>query len=258
MNFRRTVVLLLAAGALATLTFNLGQWQSRRATEKEALETQRQAALDADELQLSSASVPDVQALRFRRVRLTGQFVPDAWVALDNRLINGRPAVSIIQAFRLQPDNDIVMVDRGLLLRDPAQPRVLPAFSEDAQTVTIQGFFLERFPRTAELWGLRVTDASQIHRNGREWSNFNVADFQREFASQLKTSVSGDFVVQQSGADSSGFVRKAPEWTSDVSKHRGYAFQWYSLTIVLLVGVCVLLWRKRRPPAAGASNAGAR
>lgn len=245
MTMRRLAVLLVASLALGTLTFNLGQWQTRRAEEKLALEAQREQALQAEEFVPDSAELPDPAVFRFRRVRLQGQFIEDAWVALDNRLIAGRPAVSIIQAFRVEPGNFVVMVDRGLLPRDPAAPRVLPAFRSTGQTVTIQGFFLERFPRTAELWGLRVADASQVHRNGREWSNFNMADFQREFAEELKSARLGNYVVAQSDGEV-GFVRQMPQWSSDVAKHRGYAFQWYSLTALLAVMVVVLLWRQRR------------
>lgn len=270
MKTSRLAFLFVASLALGTLTFNLGQWQTRRAAEKQSMEDQRQAALTAEELVPTAAVLPTPSDFRFRRVRLTGQFIPDAWVALDNRLVAGRPAVSIVQAFRVEPAGFVVMVDRGLLPRDPVTPRVLPAFRSDAQTVTIQGFFLERFPRTAELWGLRVADASQIHRNGREWSNFHVEDFQREFAGQLQSAVIGNYVVQQApversdakdaaaagvyrptvdaktSADSDGFYRQMPQWSSDVAKHRGYAFQWYSLTVLLAVMVVVLLVRSRR------------
>lgn len=270
MNTSRLAILFVASLALGTLTFNLGQWQTRRAAEKQAMEEQRQAALNAEEFVPGSAVLPDPLEFRFRRVRLQGQFIPDAWVALDNRLVSGRPAVSIVQAFRVEPGNFVVMVDRGLLPRDPAAPRVLPAFRSDAQTVTIQGFFLERFPRTAELWGLRVADASQVHRNGREWSNFNAADFQREFAGELHAAQIGNYVVQQAPdrgvispesemtlnargsaevkADADGFFRLLPQWSSDVAKHRGYAFQWYSLTVLLAVMVVVLVLRQRREP----------
>lgn len=271
MNNTRLASLFVASLALGTLTFNLGQWQTRRAEEKLAMETQREEALRAEEFMPTAAVLPDVAPFKFRRVRLQGQFIPDAWVALDNRLVSGRPAVSIVQAFRVEPGGFVLMVDRGLLPRDPAAPRVLPAFRSDAQTVTIQGFFLERFPRTAELWGLRVADASEVHRNGREWSNFNANDFQREFAAQLGTSAIGNYVVQQMPergigdmqpnlvldgrstvdikADTDGFYRVLPQWSSDVAKHRGYAFQWYSLTVLLAVMVVVLVLRQRKDSA---------
>lgn len=251
MSRLRVTVLLLGAFALGTLTFNLGQWQTRRAEEKQALEIQREAALVADVLTPTSATLPDVSGFRFRRVRLQGAFIPGAWVALDNRLIAGRPAVSVVQAFRVHPAGFVVAVDRGLLPRNPADPRALPAVPEIDQTVTIEGFFLERFARTAELWGLRVADASQIHRNGREWSNFNASDFELEYREQLgrpspDAPVLANYVVQQTGPSSEGFVRNPPQWSSDVSKHRGYAFQWYSLTVVLVIMVGVLVWRERK------------
>lgn len=246
MPSRRTCVMLLCALALGTGTFQLGQWQSRRAVEKQALEDRRAAALSQDVLTLSDGNLPDPESFRFRKVRLQGHFIPGAWVALDNRQINGRPAVSIIQAFKAQPHGFVVAIDRGLLPRDPAAPRQTPVFQEQDADVTIEGFLQVRFARTAELWGIRVADDSRIHRNGREWSNFSTGDFEREFAQPLQEMRLGNYVVVQADADSDGFYRVQPQWTSEVGKHRGYAFQWYSLTALLAVMVAILLWRDRR------------
>jgi cytochrome oxidase assembly protein ShyY1 len=232
--------------AMGTLTFNLGQWQTRRAAEKSALQTQREQALAQAVLRLTSAQLDDPAALRFRRVSLEGQFIDDAWVALDNRQIKGRPAVAIVQAFRVQPGGFVVAVDRGLLARDMSSPRSIPELPRSDQTVRIEGFVLERFARTAELWGLRVADASDVHRNGREWSNFHMTYFATEYAQQLQGADLGNFVVQQLSDSSDGLVRVEPQWSNDVGKHKGYAFQWYSLTALLAVWVGVLLWREMR------------
>jgi len=59
----------------------------------------------------------------------------------------------------------------------------------------------------------------------------------------------GNFVVQQYPGPQDGFVRIEPRWSSDVAKHRGYAFQWYSLTALLAVMSILLFWRARRDPA---------
>jgi cytochrome oxidase assembly protein ShyY1 len=238
---RRLLLLVALTAMLCTLTFSLGQWQTRRALQKSDLETRREEAIKQAPLSLSSASVSDVGASQLRHLLLEGEFIADAWVALDNRQYKGTPAVSLIQAFRVQPGGFVVVVDRGLMLREPSAPRVLPQPPKMSGRVKIEGLLLERFPRSAELWGLRVSDASQIHRNGREWSNFDAKRFGTEYQLEL-----GNFVVQQLSDNGDGLKRVPPQWASEVGKHQGYAFQWYSLTALLIVLsflLCLKEWR---------------
>jgi len=240
----RLLLLIFLTAMMCTLTFNLGQWQTRRAEQKAALETRRQEAVKQAPLSVNAASVANVEQLQFRPLSLEGEFIADAWVALDNRQFKGAPAVSLLQAFRLSPSGAVVVVDRGLLLRNPSAPRVLPTPPEVTGRVKIEGLLLERFPRAAELWGLRVGDASTIHRNGREWSNFDIGLFASEYQLEL-----GNFVVQQLSDSQDNLKRVPPQWSSEVGKHQGYAFQWYSLTLLLMAlsfFLCLKEWRSAR------------
>ena len=238
---RKLLLLVTLTVLMCLLTFNLGQWQTRRAQQKAELESRREEAVKQAPLTLTTSKVPDPQALQFRHVLLEGEFIPDAWVGLDNRQYKGAPALSLLHAFRVEPGGFVVVVDRGLLLRDPSAPRVLPQAPAIAGRVKIEGLMLERFPRAAELWGLTVKDASSIHRNGREWSNFDLNLFAQEYRLEA-----GNFVVQQLSDSGDGLKRVAPQWSSEVGKHQGYAFQWYSLTALLLVlsfFLCLKEWR---------------
>ncbi|MCE2679251.1 MAG: SURF1 family protein [Burkholderiales bacterium] len=246
---RRLLLLISLTAMMCTLTFNLGQWQTRRAEQKTDLENRREAAVQQAPLSLSSPQLEDPQALQFRHVLLEGEFIAHAWVALDNRQHKAAPAVSLIQAFRVQPGGFVVVVDRGLLLRDPASPRALPAIPENLGQVRIEGLILDRFPRSAELWGLKVKDASSIHRNGREWSNFDMNLFASEYSLEV-----GNFVVQQLSDTQDGLKRVPPQWSSEVGKHKGYAFQWYSLTALLLVFSFFLCFKEWQGTVAKSAN----
>jgi surfeit locus 1 family protein len=235
----RALILLFILILASMFTFSLGQWQTRRAQEKEVLEVRRKTAWQAEALTLTTPLSVNVQSIQFRRVQLKGRFLPDAWVFLDNRQYQGRPAVSVIQAFEVHPHGLVIPVDRGLLLRNPSRPRELPVFPEITQTVTIEGLALERFARTAELSGLMLAEPSEVHVQGHLWSNFDAQRFARLYG-QTKT----DFVVMQLSDPGDGLLHQPPQWSSDVGKHRGYAFQWYSLTLVLLGFGAFLLWRE--------------
>ncbi len=237
----RVIVLLLIVLLGAFLTFSLGQWQTRRAHEKQALEAQRQRAQTNEPLMLATSSIADVQSIQFRRVQLTGHFLPDAWIFLDNRQHQGRPAVSVVQAFEVYPHGFVIPIDRGFLLRNPSRPREIPVFPEISQTVTIEGVVLERFARTAELSGYMLAAPSNVHVEGRLWSNFDA-----QYFAKVYKQTEANFVVMQLSDLGDGLLRQEPQWSSEVGKHRGYAFQWYGLTLVLLVLGFLLLWREVR------------
>ena len=242
----RLAVLLVAGGLLAYLTFSLGQWQTRRGDEKAALDAQRQKALEMAAITPATATV-DTQANLYRKVNLQGRYLGERWVLLDNRQWNGRPAVQWISAFEVKPGGYVVAVDRGLILRNPADPRALPTLpigTDDGALVQIEGRLQSHFNRAAELWGLRVAGSDEIHRDGRLWSNYDPAIFAKDMNLPL-----ANYVVQVTAEKGIQYAkgqephRSELKLSSDVDKHRGYAFQWYSLTIVLIVLTLWLGWR---------------
>jgi surfeit locus 1 family protein len=242
-------------------TFQLGQWQTRRGDEKQALEDQRTMA-QAQRPAMQIASSINLTEWAFRRVELKGEFLPDSWVLLDNRQVQGHPAVQLIQAFRVLPDGFLVAVDRGFLLRNPSKPRDLPAGIMElitaSPTPSLVGMVLQQFPRSAELWGLTVGSAERIHQEGRLWSNFDKRQF---FAN--KAEPQANFVVQQLSDEETAdkalgladntlppsafregvLIRVAPHFESQVLKHRGYAVQWYGITAALVLLTAVFVWR---------------
>lgn len=251
----------------AVLTFELGRWQTRRGDEKQALEAQRIKALAQAPIAHIGSSRNLTESV-FRRVYLRGEFLPNLWVLLDNRQVQGRPAVQLIQAFRVLPEGVLVAVDRGFLLRNPSKPRELPEGVMELLAApsppSLVGIVLPHFPRSAELWGLSVHSAEHIHQEDRLWSNFDETLF---FAQQAGPRAK--FVVQQwltnaqmardaglSGAPlplsafkAGVLIQVPPHFNSQVLKHRGYAVQWYGITAALVLLTAVFMWRGLRKPA---------
>jgi cytochrome oxidase assembly protein ShyY1 len=235
------VMALLCFGAwMALLTVQLGFWQTRRAVFKETILRQQQAAASLPAL--TDIGLHLQPSDRFRPVRLTGRFLPDAWIMLDNRQSQGRPAVQVIQGFRAEPDGVTVAVDRGFLLRDPAQPRALPVMPEAwraARPLRLSGRLLDDLPRAAELSGWFFGGRQGVQIDGRLWSNYDA----RRFAVGLPAPVA-DFVIQAtSDGQVVGDAAPAQRLAGDIARHRGYALQWFGLTMVLLVGTGWLVLR---------------
>ncbi len=232
MNLR--TIIALAAGVLGSvLTLALGNWQTHRAEYKLGLQAQWDAALREPPLAVGAANMVDALHLPLR-VRLTGTFRHQFSVWLDNRQMNGRAGFFVITP--LETSSGMVLVNRGWVERDPQDRMRLPGIGAPAGVVTIEGIALAEVPRLLEL-GHAVDSGTWP----RVWQNLDFAAFEK--ASGLGVA---RFVVQQTSQTDDGLARDWPAPDLGVEMHRGYAFQWYSLS-VLIAGLTVFFgWREWR------------
>lgn len=250
---------LIGAG-LVWLTFSLGQWQTGRAQEKQALFDVQARALAASPISPASAQL-DLDNLSYRKIELRGTFDAKALIYIDNRQVNGRPAVQVVQGFQPEGAGFLIPVDRGLLLRDPADPRRAPNMPSGSagggEPVELRGTILPRFAQSAELRGLQLGSADEIYveeSNGFQvWSNFS-AD---KFAERAGQAVSNFVVTLQPVAQTTevqaqaetaqqvdGFYHVAVPLQAQVAKHKGYAFQWFTMSAVLVLLTLFFVYRE--------------
>lgn len=248
--------LLIGAG-LVWLTFSLGQWQTGRAQEKQTLFDAQARALAAEPVSPASARL-DLDNLSYRKIELRGRFEAKALIYIDNRQVNGRPAVQVVQGFRPEGANFLIPVDRGLLLRNPAEPRLAPNMPagamRDGEMFNLQGTILPRFAQSAELRGIALGDAENIvmaQSNGFEvWSNFSVDEFEKRTGEPVSNFVITQQPVAQTAGQQpqarmvGGFYHLAVPLQEQVAKHKGYAFQWFTMSAVLVLLTLFFVYRE--------------
>ena len=98
---------LLIGATLVWLTFSLGQWQTGRAQEKQTLFDAQARALAAEPVSPASAQL-DLDNLSYRKIELKGRFEAKALIYIDNRQVNGRPAVQVVQGFRPEGESFLI------------------------------------------------------------------------------------------------------------------------------------------------------
>jgi cytochrome oxidase assembly protein ShyY1 len=234
MNRRRVIVAVFAGIVGVALTVALGNWQSRRAQYKLALQAQWDAAQRAAPRVVTAATLREVAAGTPVRVRLTGRFDHRHSVWLDNRQSHGRPGFYVITPFAIE--GGTVLVARGWVARDPQDRLRLPAAGEPAGTLTIEGLALHDLPRLLELG-----PPADSERWPRVWQNLDFAAYER--ASGLTVA---RFVVQQTSRTADDLLRDWPPPDLGIDVHRGYALQWYSLA-ALIAGLTLYFgWRGLR------------
>src|SRR5450830_1967904 len=131
------VVMLL----LVALGISLAQWQQRRAEEKLARAAKLETGNLAAPLMLTAAPLPpsEAGAIEFRRVSVTGHFVPAWTVYLDNRPYQGPAGFHVLTPFQIDGSSMHVLVAQGWLPRNNVERTRIPDYATPTGTVTIQG-----------------------------------------------------------------------------------------------------------------------
>jgi cytochrome oxidase assembly protein ShyY1 len=206
------------------LTASLGNWQTRRGDEKAARQARWDAALVAPPTPVAEAGDLARIARRLpQRVQTTGRFVAEATVYV-NRIVDGVPGIQVITPLAIGEGAPWVLVNRGWTPRSPAGRTAPPAAPTPAAPTRIEGIAVERVPRVLELG-----DAER--RLGGVWQNVDFDAYEAASGRAVAR-----FVVQQTSDSGDGLRRNWQRPDAGVDKHRGYAFQWYALS-TLIVGL---------------------
>jgi cytochrome oxidase assembly protein ShyY1 len=215
----RTALAVLLGFALTAVGVTLGQWQTRRGDAKQALQAQRDEAERAPPVELrDAADLQRIAAQLPRRVVLRGSLDASGTVLVDNRFLQGAAGFQVVTPLQLESAGARVLVNRGWIVRDSADPAAVPPLRTPGGTVMIEGLAVERVPRMLELG-----DGPPLRLPGI-WPNLGFEDYERVSGWSVAR-----FVVQQTSESDDGLRRVWPRPASGVEKHRGYALQWYAL-----------------------------
>lgn len=219
--FRFKLVPFAATVLVVALGIQLGNWQQRRAAHKIVLQAKLAQGNASVPLPLDGTPLA-ADAVEFRRVAVTGEFVAGWPVYLDNRPYQNRSGFYLLMPFKIAGSGMHVLVARGWLPRNPAERAKLPAYATPAGTVTLEG--------------VARRDAGHVLQLGQAPALRPQAIVQNADPAQVAAS-SGlalqPFVLEQTApagaGDDAAMVRDWPAPSLGVDKHRGYAFQWYAL-----------------------------
>lgn len=231
-RFRFSWVPFIATALLVAIGIALGNWQTRRALEKEAIEAALQAQATQPVIALSGA-MPDVDALEFRPVRVRGTFVREWPLYLDNRPHERRAGLHMLMPFKITGSDKAVLVARGWLPRDPVDRARLPATPTPQGEVEIEGS-VRSHPARVYQFG-----ASAPLKPGAIVQNVSIGEFGAASGLQLLP-----FIIEQGGKAGDGLVRDWPRPSHGADKHRGYAFQWYGLAAAAFIFYIVTGFRR--------------
>ena len=223
-------IILFGALVTSSLTLSLGFWQLRRAALKEDLQLQMTERQKQPPLQnIDLKTVNSLAQWLHRPIELTGQWVPGSTIYLDNRQMAGRTGFYVVSPFKLEEDGRVMLIQRGWIPRDFMDRTNVPDVATPNGIVTVSGRLAAAPSKVYELGKAepgRIRQNLDVDALAQEWS-VNLIH-----ASVVQTH-------QANGAPDDGLLRQWPQVASDVSKHHGYAFQWFGLSALIL---CLYVW----------------
>jgi surfeit locus 1 family protein len=216
--------------ALIAATLWLGRWQTHRAEDKQARQALFESRLHETPVQLTG-SVPSAEPLLYRRVRASGEWIPEGQIYIDNQVQLGRAGFFVVTPLRLAGSSDALLVNRGWVERSSDYPRA-PAVAVPRGAVDVTGLATLPPRRVLELSGNTVA--------GDVWQNLSI----ERYRDVRRMSVLPVVVLADAAGPGLVAVREQPD--AGVAKHREYALTWFSLAFTTAVLWIVLNLRKRK------------
>lgn len=231
-----TITALLFTGIFCAL----GVWQLHRAEEKAAL----QAEYDRRALQAPvplGATVLAAETLQFYRVEAKGFYESDYPLLLDNRVHHGIAGYHVLTPLRIAGGETRVLVNRGWvpLGADRAQ---VPAIDPPHGEVTVTGVAV--VPRA----GFTLGTPDALRRDHvTTWQQLDLA----RYAAETRFALQPIVILLDPQSPAGGFVRDWARLDTGIAVHEGYAFQWFSLAVTVIV--LLVYWSVRASRRKGKS-----
>ena len=229
-----------AAVFFSLLGVALGFWQLDRAAQKEGLQAAMQtqagkSPLDnAATLALAAQGRMQESGVLYHPVHLTGRWLPDDTVYLDNRQMDAKVGFFVLTPLRLEPQGQVLMVQRGWVPRNFEAREQLPEVQTPAGVVAVDG---DIALAPSKLYAPGAPGQRPIRQN------LDLDQYRVQTGLPLAA-----FTVRESGPPSQGLRRQWPVVNFGIEKHYGYAFQWFALS-ALIAGLYLWFHIFRRPAA---------
>jgi surfeit locus 1 family protein len=231
-SFRFRLIPLLSTLVLCALGIALGQWQTRRAAEKEAI---AYAILQRGQMpELTSADLNRApKDIAFRRMTISGQFIRDWPLYLDNRPLHGVAGFYVLMPFKINGTEQHVMIARGWQPRNPVARTQMPVLKTPEGNIKLEGVVRLSLDKVMQL-GL-----NEPMRSGVILQNLDLADVSKKTGLKMV-----DFVLDQTSDSADGLQRDWPLPSAGADKHKAYAFQWFALSLMAVIFFVVTGFRR--------------
>jgi surfeit locus 1 family protein len=236
-NWWTTLLVIAACGVMV----RLGIWQLDRLEARRSFNARVQAQLDQPTLILNQAALDaDLYEMEYRSVVVVGEYLHAEEIALRNRVWGNYPGVSLVTPLRIAGMEQVVLVERGWIPTEAANPSAWEKYNEPGQ-VEIVGAIRRSSPRG--LLGGRPDPTPEPGEPLKIWTFLDIERISEQVTAPVLS------VYIQQAADPN---KAAPPYPSDPEldlsegSHQGYAGQWFLFATMLGLGYPFFLRRQSK------------
>ncbi len=221
-----------------TIFCSAGFWQLGRAREKQALFTAFEQNTD-DETRHDPIADSEVDQYLYQHFTLTGRYVPERQILLDNMVHNGRPGYQVLTPLRVGATS--VLINRGWVVADRNR-KVIPDVAVTGKIRTVTGR-LYRLPRAGYSLDSRVPQPDSTWPRRLSFPSVKEIDEQIGFPVH-------DYQLLLDPAEIDGYSREWRPAIMSPEKHLAYAIQWFMMagTIVIIYALLTIRAACRKKP----------
>jgi surfeit locus 1 family protein len=230
-TFRPVATAVAAAGIVVMVL--LGNWQTRRAEQKLAVQN-RLDALALGPVQSLPSRMVSAADYVYHRVSVRGEFAPLHTIFVDNRVFRGLPGYHVVTPLRIQGGDTYVLVNRGWVALGSSRAR-LPQVRTPAGELGLEGVAVVPPERVYEL----STEAGA----GPLVQHLVLARIAERTGLKLQP-----IVLQQTSDTADGLERAWERPDLGVNTNRAYALQWYAMGMLIVVFYFTLNLRRQHGP----------
>ncbi len=226
-----TLLALIAVGVMVRLGF----WQLDRLAVRREFNARATAWVDGPELTLQGAALAeDLYNMEYRPVRVRGEYLFEAQVALRNQQLGTQLGVTLLTPLRIEGSDALVLVARGWIPQADAGREAWPAYDQPGVQEVVG--VLRRSRAEADFGPLLNPTLMPGEDRLLEWVSVNVERMAAEGGLPMLTDV---YVQALPAGDRPGAGEPIPlalDLEISEGSHAGYAGQWFTFATILLLG----------------------
>lgn len=242
---RRWILTTLLVLLISIVFIRLGFWQLERLESRKASAAAILEQMNASTLILDSDAVhTDLETMEYRRVQVTGNYDPQGEVVLRNQVWVDDNAVHhngvhLFTPLLIADSQTAVLVDRGWIPAEEASTESRSRYIE-AGTVTIKGV-LRTSQRESQIGMVKETTLAPGELRRDIWNFADIDAIEKQLAYPLLP-----VYIQEEPEGRDDILPYAVKAYPDTSQgaHLGFAFQWFALAGIVLIGYPILISRQ--------------
>lgn len=241
---RWMITTLLVIAAVAGMA-RLGFWQLDRLEQRRAFNAAVQAQITAPPLDLNSAPAAGLEGMEYRPAVVRGTYDPQNEIVQRNQVYQNQPGYHLLTPLRIAGREEAVLVDRGFIPMDQAQPASRAAFAQPGE-VTLQGVL--RLGHVPRVFGVPDPTLAPGETRLDAWNAVDL-DRIRQQAPYPLLPVVLELIPLPGQSTGQAVTFPVPSYTPpDITEgsHLGYAFQWFSFAALLAVGYPIFVRKQIR------------